>query len=84
MALTKERTGEIAMLFISYRVRTGGLKLDDVKREMGNMAKEIGITTEEAMEFIEPIFRDELDKAFKKDASGSIGYKQSAAGNQSI
>ena len=76
MALSEERRNEIAMLFIKHRIRKSNLPLADLGREVGNMAKAMGIKTDEAMEFIEPIYREVLNEAFeKKDSKTSVGFK---------
>lgn len=61
------RKGQIALLFIKHRLREKGVRLtSNFKREAGNEAQTIGISTEEAMEFIEGIVREIVEETFAK------------------
>jgi len=61
------RKGQIALLLIKHQLRKKGVRLTpNFKREIGNEAKAIGISTEEAMEFVEPIVRELLEETFSK------------------
>ena len=54
MAMSEERRNEIAWLLLVQRLKKSGLrhlKPNEFKRDVANGAKEIGISTEEAMEF---------------------------------
>lgn len=54
MALTEARKGELAIRLLALKVAEEGVTLGDkFRREAGNKAKRLGITTEELMEFAE-------------------------------
>ncbi|MGB3921799.1 MAG: hypothetical protein WBL19_00755 [Minisyncoccia bacterium] len=65
MTMSNERKGEIAILFLKERLRTGGIHLKDVKRQFSSEAKLVGIEPSEAKEFMELITRELVDEAFK-------------------
>jgi hypothetical protein len=59
------RKGQIALLLIKHQLREKGVRLTpNFKREIGNEAKAIGISIEEAMEFVEPIVRELVEEMF--------------------
>ena len=63
--LTKERMGEIALLHLKNKLRNEGIRLKpDMKRQIGNEAKELGITVEEAMQFAEVFVREMVEEVF--------------------
>lgn len=63
--MTEERKGQIALLFLKRKLRDSGIRLKpDMKREIGNEAKELGITTDEAMEFVEGLVREMVEQVF--------------------
>ncbi len=65
--LTPEREGVIArkVLVHIYRKKgIGTLNPIEFKREMGNLAKSIGIATDELMQFAEKITRELIDEVF--------------------
>ena len=62
-----KRQGEIALEYLKYQTWRDGLKLSqNSRREIGNIAKAIGISFEEAMEFAEIIARETVEKTFPK------------------
>ncbi len=68
--LTEERKGQIALLYVKEMKRKNGIDLKpNMRREIANMAKEIGVPVEEAMEFMEEIAREIFDEAFRKEFS---------------
>jgi hypothetical protein len=54
MALTDQRKGEIALILVKHKVKEQGKipSINSLKRDLGNHAKELGISKEEALEFI--------------------------------
>lgn len=63
--MTEERKEQIALLFLKRKLRDSGIRLKpDMKRKIGNEAKELGITTEEAMEFVEGLVREMVEQVF--------------------
>ncbi|MDD5738559.1 MAG: hypothetical protein PHY72_01360 [Candidatus Pacebacteria bacterium] len=65
--MTNERKKEIALLLIKQLFRQKGVRLTpDIRREIGNEAKAIGISLEETMEFTELIVRELVEETFAK------------------
>ena len=65
--LSKERQGEIALLFLKHKLQRDGVMLSpSIHREIGNVAKALGISVEEAMEFAEMIVREHVEAMFPK------------------
>ncbi len=65
--LTPEREGAIARKVLVHIYRKKGISTlnpIEFKREMGNLAKSIGITTDELMQFAEKITRELIDEVF--------------------
>lgn len=52
--LSKERMGEIALLYVKSKARKDSIPLDpqELRRRSGVTAKELGIETEEALQFL--------------------------------
>lgn len=67
--MTKERQGEIALMYLKDRIRHDGIHIIDLKRKVHAKAKEIGISAEEAMEFVEIISRELLNEVFSPEKS---------------
>jgi hypothetical protein len=72
MALTKERRNEIAWLVLKHRIRKEGirnLEPNDIRRELGNLAKATGASQEELKEFgkelLTEVLTESLEKAFR-------------------
>jgi hypothetical protein len=65
--MDKKRQGEIALLYLKNRFDNDGFRLSpNMKREIANTAKSIGISLEEAMEFVEILVREMVEKTFPK------------------
>lgn len=65
MALTEQRRNEIAWMLTKERTSKEGVKLHGkLRREIGNGAKRLGITTEEAMAFAEELVRGLVSEVF--------------------
>jgi hypothetical protein len=65
MALSKERIGEIAMVVLQSKLeRDGNIRLNpsEIKREISNESKKIGITLQEAAEFVQIILKTAYGK----------------------
>ena len=59
------RKGQIALAYLKNKLREEGVRLTpNFRRQVGNTAKAIGISTEEAMEFTESIIRELVEEAF--------------------
>ncbi|MCX6744678.1 MAG: hypothetical protein NTX82_04100 [Candidatus Parcubacteria bacterium] len=64
--LSKERQGEIAILCLKHILRKKGFLVNDqIKREIGNQAKEIGVDPEELKIFLRPLIQEILNKALE-------------------
>lgn len=67
--MDRKRKGEIALLFLESEIRKRGIRVgQDTMQELGSLAKEVGITTEEAVEFAEELTRELVDDVFSKKA----------------
>ncbi len=65
MALTPERIGQVAMLFLQRKLEDdGGLRLrpKEVRREIINVSKRLGITPQESAELAKVILKTAYDK----------------------
>ena len=73
MAMSKERQGELAILFLKNQLRNEGIRLKDVKRKVNSEASQVGIPAKEAQEFVEILVRELVEETFdgKVDASDS-------------
>ncbi len=64
MALSKERIGEIAMVFLQSKLEQDGIRLNpkEIKREIINGSKKFGFTPQEIAEFIEIVIKTAYEK----------------------
>lgn len=64
--LSKERKGEIALLALKHQKKKEGVKLcpETFQRDVGNMAKALGISKEEALEFAREIVEETVKECF--------------------
>ena len=59
------RKGQIAFLFLKHQMSEKGVRLTpNFKREIGNEAKAVGISIEEATEFVESVVRELVEETF--------------------
>ena len=59
------RKGQIALLVLKQKLREDGVRLTpNMRRQIGNTAKNIGISVEEATEFAEGMIRELVEEAF--------------------
>lgn len=60
MLLSKEKLGEIAMLALVAKFKEEGLMLrpKEVKRQISNVAKKLGITPAEFAEFCKVVYKE--------------------------
>ena len=59
------RKGQIALLYLKNKIREEGVRLTpNMKRQIGNTAKAIGIPVEEATEFSEIMVRELVEEVF--------------------
>jgi hypothetical protein len=67
MAISKQRQGELALMYLKNKLRHEGVTIKpNMQRQAANEAKELGISPEEAAEFAEMLVRDIVEEAFKK------------------
>lgn len=65
--MDETRKGQIALMFLKHQLRQKGVRLTpNFKREIGNEAKAIGISLEEATAFVETIVRELVEETFAK------------------
>jgi hypothetical protein len=63
--MTEDRRKEIALKLVEQRLAERGIPgADELKRDIGNAAKKIGVKTEELMEFYQSCVPQLLDKIF--------------------
>lgn len=61
--MSKERQGEIALKILRRQLRKNGVKLNnDSVRELGNIAKELGIQLSDLKEFARIILEEETEQ----------------------
>jgi hypothetical protein len=67
MALTEARKNEIAYALLKLRMSKERTPLSEVelKRSLGNLAKDTGVPSEELHQFAEHLIREMVDDAFK-------------------
>jgi hypothetical protein len=68
--MTEQRKGEIAIMFVKFRMRNEGLRLKDVRRDLGRVASDLGLDIEEVIDFAEPLIREVVEEAFLKKSEG--------------
>ena len=65
MKLTEERKGQIALLYLKARFKDEGVRLKpDMRRQIGNAATQIGISTDEAVALVEELVREMVEEVF--------------------
>lgn len=65
--MEQKRQGEIALALFKLKLGEDGIRIKlDVRREIGDAAKKLGIPIDEAMEFYEIIVREMVEKVFAK------------------
>jgi len=65
--MTEERKGQIALLYLKNKLKDEGIRLKpDMRRNIGNEAKALGIPIEEAVEFAEGLVREMVEAVFSK------------------
>jgi len=65
--MDETRKGQIAILYLKNKLREDGVRLTpNFRRQVGNTAKAIGISVDEAMEFSELLVRELVEEAFAK------------------
>ncbi len=73
MVLTKERKGEIALLYLKAKFQDEGIRLKpDMRRQIGNEAAKIGIKPEEAEQFVEELVREMVEKIFPPRSTSRV------------
>lgn len=75
------RKGQIALLYLKNKLREDGVRLTpNVRRQIGNTAKAVGISIEEATEFAEIMVRELVEETFAKakkqseNQGGAVGF----------
>lgn len=65
------RKGQIALAFLKHKLRRDGARITpNLRREVGNTAKAIGISFDEAMEFTECLVRELVEEVFAPNQLG--------------
>ena len=65
--LSQERMGEIALLYVLNKAHKDPVRLDaqELRRQSGTAAKELGISTEEALQFIATVLFDTFNNVIE-------------------
>ena len=64
--MEKARRGEIALAMLKYKWSREGIKIGpNSKRDMGNIAKETGISIDEFKEFLEALMKEFIEETFQ-------------------
>ncbi len=68
LKLSKERMGEIALMYVRKKIRKESITLDatQMRRQIGNTAKELSISHEEASAFAENILSDAFSEILEE------------------
>lgn len=67
VALTEQKKGEIALKYLKERLSREGVKLSkDMKRDIANTAKKIGVDQKDAEQFVEELVRELVEEVFAK------------------
>ncbi len=69
MALSKERKGEIAVSLLKHLTKTEDLRLNSLKRELGNRAAAIGVPIDELKEFAKLMIAEATEEALRSEVS---------------
>lgn len=65
--MDEKRMQEIALAVMRLEIRRRDIRLNaNFRRELGNVAKEVGIPLEELTSFFETLVREAVDEMFKK------------------
>jgi len=63
--MDKIRQGEIAVLVVKYAMRKQGIRFsEETIRDLGNVAKKLGIKSQELKEFFQPLVEEMVDEFF--------------------
>ncbi|HLM84035.1 MAG TPA: hypothetical protein VK254_02405 [Candidatus Bathyarchaeia archaeon] len=65
MEMSKERIGEIAYALIKAKAKKDGVRYDLIKRELGQVSKDVGVSPEELMEFMRLLNLELHEETFK-------------------
>lgn len=65
--MDRVKMGEIAISYLKARFKNGGIALNRIKDELPRITKELGISEEEALEFIEIVVRESVDEVFASE-----------------
>lgn len=65
--LSTQRKGEIALLVLKFQKKKEGIKLcpESFQRDVGNMAKSIGISKDEALDFARELIEETVKECFE-------------------
>ena len=71
--MDRDRRNQIAYLLVKARFRDEGIRLKpDMKRDIGNQAKRIGVPTEELEQFVEELTRAMVQEVFPRRSFTSV------------
>jgi len=73
MEMTKERMGEIAYALIKMKAGKDGVRYELIRREIGQVSKEVGVNAEELMEFMRLLNIELHEETFKNHEKRKSG-----------
>lgn len=63
--MSRERMGEIALLYVQHKMKKDGIPVGpEAKRRIGQTAKDLGISTEEAVHFVAMLTHDFVSSTY--------------------
>jgi predicted transcriptional regulator len=66
MALSIIRQGELALMYLKLQISEKPISApNEIKRDLGNIAKKLGIELSEMLEFAKPLYEEALAEGFK-------------------
>lgn len=65
MEITKQRQGEIAYALIKAKAKKDGVRYELIKRELGQVSKEVGVSPEDLLEFMRILNLELHEETFK-------------------
>lgn len=67
MVLSSKRKGEIALLLVKDQIGNRQMPTpNDMRREFGNISKRIGVTIDEFIDFVRPLYVEAMNKGLDK------------------
>jgi len=73
MMMDRQRRNQIAYLLVKSRFQDEGIRLKpDMKRDIGNQAKKIGVPADELAQFVEELTNEMVEQIFHPRSSSHV------------